>query len=155
MDELNRHAEDARDLKSTLQLDVVSVERSIFSGRAKMVIVTGKEGQIGILPGHTQLLAELQPGQVRYVTPEGKEEFLYVSGGFAEVQPDSVTVLADTVLRADEVDEERALEAKKQAEAELAKKGKSSDEYAKALIELTQAIAQLRVVRKVAGRLKK
>ncbi len=147
-DNLNQQIDQVRDLKSTLQLDIVSAERSIFSGRAKMVILTGEEGEIGILPGHTQLLAALKPGQIRYLTTEGKEEFLYVSGGFVEVQPEVVTVLADTILRAAEIDEERALEAKEKAEKILASKGGKIDDYTAALIELSKAIAQLRVARK-------
>lgn len=150
--ELNQHIGHVIEEKSTLQLDIVSAERSIFSGRAKMVIVTGKQGEIGILPGHTQLLASLKPGQIRYVTVEGKEEFLYVSGGFVEVQPDVVTVLADTILRAVEIDEERAIEAKEKAEKILASKGHKVDDYTAALIELSKAIAQLRVKHRRGGK---
>lgn len=150
--ELNQQISYTVDVKSTLQLDIVSAERSIFSGRAKMVIVTGDQGEIGILPGHTQLLAALKPGQIRYVTPEGKEEFLYVSGGFVEVQPDIVTVLADTILRAVEIDEERAIEAKEKAEKILASKGHKVDDYTAALIELSKALAQLRVKRRRGGK---
>ncbi len=150
--ELNQQISQVVEGKSTLQLDIVSAERSIFSGHAKMVIVTGERGEIGILPGHTQLLASLKPGQIRYVTPEGKEEFLYVSGGFVEVQPEVVTVLADTILRATEIDEERATEAKEKAEKILASKGHKVDDYTAALIELSKALAQLRVARRRGGR---
>lgn len=147
-EELSQHIDNTRDLKSTMLLDIVSAERSIFSGKVKMAILTGEEGEIGIMPGHTQLLAKLKPGEIRYVTPEGKEEFLYVSGGFVEVQPYVTTVLADTILRAAEIDEERAIEAKEQAEKILANKKQKPDEYTAALIELSKALAQLRVLRK-------
>ena len=134
-------------LAGTLQVDIVSVEREIFSGRAKMVVVSGEEGDVGILPGHAQLLTMLKPGEIRLVALDSSEEYFYISGGFLEVQPEIVTVLADTVLRAADVDEELALEAKAKAEEIL--KSKQYDNYTAALIELTKALAQLRVARKV------
>lgn len=144
-----------KERKNMLQVDIVSAERSIFSGLAKMVVISGEEGELGILPGHAQLLTSAKPGQVHITTPEGKEEFYYISGGFLEVQPDTVSILADTVLRAAEVDKERALEAKAKAEQFLARKGQRVDDYTAALIELSKAIAQLRIIRRAQDRSKK
>lgn len=136
--------EPAESWPETLQVEIVSAEQQIFSGQAKMVIVTGEEGDLGIMPGHVQLLTSVKPGQVRLVAPDGTESYYYISGGFLEVQPTVVTVLADTILRAEEVDEERALQAKEQAEKILTT-SKRLDDYTAALIELSKAMAQLRV----------
>jgi len=135
-------------LKDTLQVDIVSAEESIYSGRAKLVVVTGHDGELGILPGHAQLLTTVRPGQIRLVKSDGEEEYYYVSGGFLEVEPEVVTVLADTVLRADDIDAEKAEEAKEKAKKRLAEKHLQLDDYTAALVELTKAIAQLRVARK-------
>ena len=153
-DRVSRSIQQATDLISTLAVDIVSAEKAIFSGRAKMVVVTGSEGELGILPGHVQLLTGIQPGQVKIVTPQGTEEFYYISGGFLEVQPDSVSVLADTVVRAEEIDEARAAEAKSKAEKILAVKGQGSTDYAAALIELSKAIAQLKLISQLRNRAK-
>jgi F-type H+-transporting ATPase subunit epsilon len=127
----------------TVQVDIISAEESIYSGKVAMVVISGEEGELGIMPGHMPLLTAIKPGQVKLVTPDNKEEYYYVSGGFLEVQPDVVTILADTVIRADNIDRERAEEAKKKAEQILATK--KLDDYTAALIELNKALAQLRI----------
>jgi len=127
----------------TVQVDIISAEETIYSGLAAMIVVSGEEGELGIMPGHMPLLTAIKPGQIKLVTPDNKEEYYYVSGGFLEVQPDVVTILADTVIRADNIDRERAREAKKKAEQILATK--KLDDYTAALIELNKALAQLRI----------
>ena len=107
---------------ATLRLDIVSVERQIFSGDVEMVFVTGEVGELGIAPGHSQLLTTLQPGYVRTIFPNKEEEVFYISGGMLEVQPYIVSVLADTAMRATDIDEAAALAAKEQAEKALAGK---------------------------------
>ena len=102
----------------TVHCDIVSAEEAIFSGLVEIVVATGESGELGILPHHTPLLTALVPGPIRVKKQNGEEEIFYISGGFLEVQPDSVTVLADTALRADNIDEAAALEAKKHAEAD-------------------------------------
>lgn len=146
-DQVSQRIQRATDLISTLGVEIVSVEKAIFSGRARMVVVTGSEGELGILPGHSQLLTTIQPGQVKIYTPQNTEEYYYISGGFLEVQPDAVSILADTVVRAEEIDEAMAEEAKTKAQELLAKKDKGATDYAAALMELAKAIAQLRVAR--------
>lgn len=132
----------------TVHLDVVSAETSIFSGLVKTIQVTGSEGELGILPGHTPLLTMLMPGMVRLVNQNGDEETIYINGGVLEVQPDSITVLADTAIRAEDLDEQAALDAKKRAEEHIA--NPSADfEYAEAAVELAEAIAQLRLIQKL------
>src|SRR5579871_1871845 len=106
----------------TMHLDIVSAEASIFSGRAEMVIASGAMGELGVLPGHTPLLTSLKPGVIRAILQGGKEEVFYVKGGILEVQPKIVTVLADTALRAVDLDEAAALEAKQRAEKRLSTK---------------------------------
>jgi F-type H+-transporting ATPase subunit epsilon len=146
---LNQSIEQARDLRSTLQLDIVSIDKQYFSGRVKLVMASGAEGELGILPGHSQLLAALKPGLVRYITLQGQEESVQISGGFIEVQPEVVTVLADAVLYTEDLDEARALAAKATAEKILSPTSQTSlDEYATAFIELTRALAQLRLLQK-------
>ncbi|MGI2261350.1 F0F1 ATP synthase subunit epsilon [Shewanella sp. GXUN23E] len=129
----------------TVHLDIVSAEGRIFSGLVETLQVTGAEGELGILPGHTPLLTRIKPGMVRIVKQHGKEELFYLSGGMLEVQPSSVAVLADVVVRAEDIDEAKAIEAKRRAEAEMANAGADFD-YALAAVELAQALAQLRVV---------
>ena len=129
----------------TVQLDIVSAEHSIFSGLVAHLQVTGSEGDIGVMPGHAPLLTNIKPGMARIVKQDGKEEVFYLSGGILEVQPFSVSVLADVVLRADEIDEKAAEEAKRRAESAMAGAGADFN-YAAAAIELAQATAQLRVV---------
>ena len=131
----------------TIHVDIVSAESSIFSGAAEMVFAPGAMGDLGIMPRHTPLLTALKPGEVRVKTDEGEETF-YVSGGILEIQPHVVTVLSDTALRAKDIDEAAALEAKQRAEDAL--KDKTSEfEYAQAERELAEAIAQLQAVQKL------
>src|ERR1700733_15918497 len=106
----------------TLRLDIVSAEKQIFSDEVEMVFVTGEMGELGIAPGHSQLLTSLRPGYVRAILPSKEEEIFYISGGMLEVQPYIASVLADTAMRADDIDEEAALSAKEQAEKALAGK---------------------------------
>lgn len=138
----------------TFHLDVVSAEAKIFSGLVAHLRAAGIEGELGILPNHTPLLTRLMPGPMTLTMHDGKEEVLFISGGFLEVQPKVVTVLADTVVRAADLDEAAALEAKKHAESVLESK-KTEMDYSKALAELAEAAAQLRAIqklRKKAGR---
>ncbi len=132
----------------TLHVDIVSAEEEIFSGTANMVFAPAEMGEVGITPRHTPLLTRLKPGEVR-VRIEGQEElFFYVSGGMLEIQPHIVTVLADTAVRAKDLDEAAALKAKDRAEKAM--KDKQSDfDYAKAQAELAEAVAQLRTIQKL------
>ncbi|BBE52145.1 ATP synthase epsilon chain [Ferriphaselus amnicola] len=136
----------------TVHVDVVSAEESIFSGLAELVIVPGESGELGILPRHTPLLTRIKPGSVRLKLPDQeKEELIYVSGGMLEVQPDVVTVLADTAIRGADLDEARAMTAKQAAEEAM--KNRSSDiDYAAAQAELSQALAQLQAIEKLRKR---
>lgn len=134
---------------NTLRLDIVSAEKEIFSGDVDMVFVTGELGELGITPGHSQLLTTLKPGYVRAVT-KTEEQVFYISGGMLEVQPYVVSVLADTAMRAEEIDEAAALAAKEEAEHAL--RGKISElDVAKATAELAEVTAQIRAI----SRLKK
>ena len=138
----------------TVHVDIVSAETGIFSGTVEMVFAPATMGELGILPRHSPLLTQLKPGQVRVIKQGGEEELFYVSGGVLEVQPHTVTVLADTALRARDVDEAAALEAKQRAEQDL-KDRKSELEYARAQAELAEAVAQLQTIqnlRKKKGR---
>jgi F-type H+-transporting ATPase subunit epsilon len=132
----------------TMHVDIVSAEEEIFSGPSEMVFASGVMGELGILPRHTPLLTKLRPGEVRIRTPEGEELFYYISGGMLEVQPHVVTVLADTAIRAKDLDEAAALAAKERAEQDI--KNKVSEfEYAKAQAQLAEAVAQLRAIQKL------
>ena len=135
-------------MSKTLDLDIVSAEASIFKGAVQHVTVSGSQGELGIHPGHTAVLTSLKPGQVFAVLEDGKEEVFYISGGMLEVQPQSITILADTAQRAADLDEVAAQAAKQRAEKVLDEK-KSGVEYAQALIELTQAAAQLQAIQKI------
>ena len=132
----------------TIRVEIVSAEAEVFSGIAEMVIAPAVLGDVGILPRHAQFLSELRPGEVRVKLPEGEEESFYVSGGFLEVQPHLVTVLSDTGLRATDLDEAKALEAKATAERTLKDRTTKID-YAKAQAELAEAIAQLAAIRRL------
>jgi F-type H+-transporting ATPase subunit epsilon len=132
---------------TTVQLDVVSAETSIFSGLVEAIQVTGSEGELGIHPGHAPLLTTLLPGMVRLVR-NGDEENIYINGGVLEIQPGNVTVLADTAIRAEDLDEQAALDAKKRAEEHIANPSADFD-YAEAAVELAEAIAQLRLIQKL------
>ena len=132
----------------TVHLDVVSAETSIFSGLVETIQITGSEGELGIHPGHAPLLTTLLPGMVRLVKQHGDEENIYINGGVLEIQPGTVTVLADTAIRAEDLDEQAALDAKKHAEEHIA--NPTADfEYAEAAVELAEAIAQLRLIQKL------
>lgn len=132
----------------TVHCDVVSAEEKIYSGLVEMLIATGAEGELGIKPGHAPLLTSLEPGPVRVIKQGGEEEILYVSGGYLEVQPSVVTLLADTAVRAKDVDEAAALEAQREAEKALSNKT-GEFEYSRAAAELAEAVAQLRTLQKL------
>lgn len=133
----------------SVHVDVVSAEESLFSGLAEVVMVPGEMGELGIYPGHAPLLTRIKPGSVRIKVPnQGEEELIYVSGGVLEVQPSVITVLADTAIRGADLDEARALEAKRAAEEAL--KDRTSDiDYAQAQAELAEAVAQLHAIQKL------
>jgi F-type H+-transporting ATPase subunit epsilon len=132
----------------TLHVDIVSAEAEIFSGTATMVFAPAEMGEVGITPRHAPLLTRLKPGEVRVQVQGGGEESFFVSGGMLEVQPHVVTVLADTAIRANDLDEAKALEAKERAERTLADKNADID-YAKAQAELAESMAQLAAIRKL------
>ncbi|TKB51876.1 F0F1 ATP synthase subunit epsilon [Ferrimonas aestuarii] len=129
----------------TLHLDVVSAEGSIFSGRAQYLQVSGTEGELGIMAGHTPLLTAIKPGMVRIRKQDDSEEVIYLSGGILEVQPDNASVLADVAVRGEDIDVEAAEAAKRAAEEQMASASADMD-YEAAAIELAKAMAQLRVV---------
>jgi F-type H+-transporting ATPase subunit epsilon len=132
----------------TIHCDIVSAEGEIFSGPATMVFVPAEQGEIGIAPRHAPLLTLIKPGEVRVQTAAGEEQFFWVGGGALEIQPKRITVLADTALRARDVDEAAALEAKRRAEEALA--GQIDKiEQAEALAELARAAAQLKLLQKL------
>lgn len=138
----------------TVQCDIVSAEREIFSGLVEMVITTGSLGEVGIAYGHAPLLTGIKPGPVRLIKQGGAEEIFFVSGGYLEVQPYHVTVLADTALRADDMDEAAALEAQQLAQQQLADQSSEID-FQRAAAQLAEAAAQLRTlqaIRKKAGK---
>ena len=135
-------------MSMTFHLDVVSLEEAIFSGRVEKIIATGKLGELGIFPGHTPLLTTLKPGFIRTVKQGGEEEVFYVSGGILEVQPEIVTILADTLVRADHLNEAAALQTKEAAEKQLAKKS-TEFAYGQAIHELAEATAQLRAIQEL------
>ena len=136
---------------ATLHVDVVSAEENIFSGEAKFVALPGENGELGILPRHTPLITRIRPGAVRIETADGGEEFVFVAGGILEVQPGTVTVLADTAIRGHDLDEAKATEAKKQAE-EAMKNAKSDIDFAKAQGEFAAMAAQIAAIRKFRGK---
>jgi F-type H+-transporting ATPase subunit epsilon len=140
-------------MASTIHIDIVSAEAEIFSGPAEMVFAPATMGEVGILPRHTPLLTTLKPGEVRVRHPGGEEESFYVSGGMLEIQPHVVTVLSDTAVRAEDVDEAAVLEAKERAERALADRRSDIDE-AQARAELIQAAAQLSMIRRLRDKLK-
>ena len=136
-------------MAATMQVDIVSAEAEIFSGEATMLIASAELGEVGIAPGHTPLITRIRPGEIRVQQPDGGEELdVYVSGGILEVQPYVVTILADTALRADDIDEAAAQKAKEEAEAALA--GKSGEiDFAAVQQQLAEASAQLQLVKKL------
>jgi len=138
----------------TFQLEIVSAEKSIFSGAVSSLVATGELGELGISPGHAPLLTSLKPGSVKVLDNDGNEEHFYVSGGMLEVQPHFTTILADTASRASDVDEAAAIAAKDAAEKAMADQN-SEIEYSIAATELAEAVAQLRTLqslRKRAGK---
>ena len=138
----------------TLELDIVSAEASVFNGRVSFLSVTGEIGELGINPGHSPLLTVLKPGQIYVKLENGKEEVFYMSGGMLEVQPDMVSILADTALRADDLDEAAAVAAKERAEKILEHR-KEGMEYSTFLVDLAEASAQLRAIHLLRNKLKK
>jgi F-type H+-transporting ATPase subunit epsilon len=136
---------------ATIHVDVVSAEESIFSGEAKFVALPGEAGELGILPRHTPLITRIKAGAVRIEKADGSEEFVFVAGGILEVQPGTVTVLADTAIRAHDLDEAKANEAKAQA-AEAMKNAKSDIDFAAAHCEFATMAAQLAAIRKLRKR---
>ena len=136
----------------TIHVDVVSAEESIYSGEAEFVVLPGVAGELGIYPKHTPLLTQIKPGAVRIKVPnEAEETLVFVQGGFLEVQPNVVTVLADTAIRAHDLDEAKALEAKAKAEDAMRSK-LSAEEIAKAQAELATAAAQLQAIARLRKR---
>lgn len=133
-------------MTKTVQLEIVSLEAKIFSGLAAMLVVTGEMGELGILPGHTPLLTAIIPGQIRIILPTGKQDIYYVSGGILEVQPDIITVLADTVIRAADLDETAATAARENAKHLLNSK-KSNVDFTGALVQIAHATAQLQTIK--------
>ncbi len=131
-----------------MHCDIVSAEQSIFSGLVEMVVAAGSLGDLGIAPGHAPLLTALIPGPVRLIKQGGEEEVFYVSGGFLEVQRGVVTLLADTAIRADDVDEAAAAQAMEEAERAMADQG-AEFEYSAAAAQLAEAAAQLRALRQI------
>ncbi|MFK8047273.1 MAG: F0F1 ATP synthase subunit epsilon [Halioglobus sp.] len=135
----------------TIHCDIVSAEEEIFSGLVEMLVASGDVGELGVSYGHAPLLTSLVPGPVRVITQGGDEEIFYVSGGFLEVQPGVVSILADTALRADDMDEAAAEEARKEAEQALANQSSEFD-YGRASARLAEAAAQLATLRKIRQR---
>ena len=138
-------------MASPIRLEIVSAERALFSGDCEMVFAPGVMGELGILPRHTPLITRLKPGEVRAKLEGGEEESFYVSGGMLEIQPYVVTVLSDTGVRADDLDEAAALEAQQEAERMLSE-GKSEIDQARVRAELAQAAAQLAAIKRLRGR---
>jgi F-type H+-transporting ATPase subunit epsilon len=136
----------------TVHVDIVSAEEQIFSGLAEFVALPGEAGELGILPGHMPLMTRIKPGAVRVKVPnQAEEELVFVAGGLLEVQPGLVTVLADTAIRGHDLDEAKALEAKKRAEEVMANQTARLD-YAKAQAELMEAVAQLAAIQRLRKR---
>jgi F-type H+-transporting ATPase subunit epsilon len=133
-----------------MRVDIVSVEQAVFSGDIEQLIVMGVVGELGVMPGHSPLLTFLQPGEIRLLN-EGQEDNFYVSGGTLEVQPDVVTILADTICHAKNLDEMHALEAQKRAKKAL-KDQKTNVDYQSAVAQLTEALAQLRTIQRIKRR---
>lgn len=132
----------------TMHVNIASAEAEIFSGTVEQIYAPAMMGEVGIYPRHTPLLTPLKPGEIRIIKEGGDEDFFYVSGGILEVQPHVVTVLADTAVRAHDLDEAKAIEAKQAAEQAL-KDNQSDIDYAKAQSELAEAVAQLQTIQKL------
>ncbi|TDR23495.1 F0F1 ATP synthase subunit epsilon [Marinicella litoralis] len=139
---------------STIQCDIVSAEKAIYSGEVTMVIASGVAGELGIAPRHAPLITQLKPGQVRVLLADGGEEDFYVSGGILEVQPYMVSVLADTAVRADDIDEAAAIKAKEEAENLLRNNDKKQD-LAMVQADLAKAMAQIQAISRLKKNLKR
>ncbi|PLA74680.1 F0F1 ATP synthase subunit epsilon [Hydrogenovibrio sp. SC-1] len=137
----------------SMQVDIVSAEGSMFSGKADMVFAQAADGEVGILPKHTQLLSQLKPGQVRVVSGD-EEDLFFINSGILEIQPEIVTILADTAIRAEDLDHAAAEEAKQRAE-EAMEQAKSDTDIARAQVELAEAVAQIQTITKLRDRLQK
>lgn len=138
----------------TVHCDIVSAEESLFAGLVEMVVVSGSQGDLGVNYGHAPLLTDLKPGPVRIIKQNGEEEIYYLSGGYIEVQPHAVSILADTALRADDLDEASALEAKKLAEQQMHNQSGEFN-YSRAASQLAEAAAQLRTIEEIRRKAKK
>ena len=134
-------------MAATVHCSIVSAEEEIFSGQVEMVVATGTIGELGIFPGHTPLLTGVKPGPIRLKLEGSEEEIFYASGGFIEVQPTSITILADTALRADDMDEAAAVAAQRKAEKELAD-NKSDIDFGRVTADIQETAAMLRTIRK-------
>lgn len=134
-------------MAKTVLCSIVSAEKEIFSDQVEMVVATGTIGELGILPGHTPLLSGVKPGPIRLILEGGEEEVFFASGGYIEVQPTSITILADTAVRANDIDEAAALDAQKKAERELQDQ-KSDVDFARVSSDLQEQAAMLRTIRK-------
>ena len=134
-------------MSTIFHVDIVSAEESIYSGPAEFLVAPAEAGEVGIYPHHTPMLTRIKPGSVRIKAPLQEEELIYVSGGMLEIQPDVVTILADTAVRGANLDEAKAIAAKKRAE-EAMKDRSSSIDYARAQAELAESIAQLAAIQK-------
>jgi F-type H+-transporting ATPase subunit epsilon len=134
-------------MASTVHCSIVSAELEIFSGMVEMVVASGTEGELGIFPGHTPLLSGVKPGPVRLRLEGGAEEIFFASGGYIEVQPTAITILADTAIRADDIDEAAALEAKAKAERDLAD-NRSDIDFGRISVDLAEQAAMLRTLSK-------
>ena len=135
-------------MASTVFCSIVSAEEEIFAGQVEMVVASGSIGELGILPGHTPLLSGIKPGPVRLILEGGEEEIFFASGGYIEVQPTYITILADTALRADDLDEAAALEATRKAEQELSDQRADID-FARVAADLQEQAAMLRTIQKI------
>ena len=130
----------------TVHLDVVSAEQSLFSGLVESIQVSGSEGELGVNLGHAPLLTALKPGMVRLVKQFGHEDVMYVAGGTLEVQPNHITILADTAIRGEDLDEDSVQKAKREAEEHMANSSAAELDYKQAAMQLAEAVAQLRVI---------
>ncbi len=140
-------------MATTIRCDIVSAEEEIFHGEVQMVVATGEMGELGIAPRHAPLITRLKPGQIRVTLANGEEQLFYVSGGILEVQPQVVTVLADTAIRGGDLDEAKAQAAKAEAERILSGRGEAMD-LAEAQMKLVEAMAQLQALERLRKNLK-
>lgn len=138
----------------TVHCEIASAEAQLYSGLVEMVVAAGSEGDLGISYGHAPILSGLKPGPIRIIKQGGEEEIYYISGGYVEVQPNQISVLADTALRAEDMDESRALAAQKEAEQALTNQSGEFD-YSRAAVQLAEATAQLRTLQAIRKKLGK